>query len=382
MTNKKSVCCIVLAALLLSSAALFAQDKKALTFPNIMKFKQIQSPLISEDGRWVACATKPDRGDGEVQVFSSDGSSTYTIERGSAPKFSEDGKWLVATVLPPAADVAKNGKDAPKRALAILELRSGAVDRVERVERFSLFGQWLAYRTYADDNGDKKNGVKRENVGAALLLRNLTNGAKDSLAFVHSFAADSSARYLACAVSDSMGEGNGVYVYDLNESSLAHKTVRAEENGFYTKLTWHHKTRTLAFLSSSLDEKGKPGDCALWYWNSTEAQAAEAPVSGRLPENWVVPTASSLTWSNDGERIFFGIAPAKEDEPEAAEEEEDKEIDLFDQEGILAKRSVDVWHWNDPLINSQQKLMWPRIKDRTYTAVYHLSSGATCNTSI
>jgi len=43
---------------------------------------------------------------------------------------------------------------------------------------------------------------------------------------------------------------------------------------------------------------------------------------------------------------------------------------------ILLDRKVDIWHWNDPLIIPNQKLLWNRVKDRTYSMVYHLDSKA------
>ncbi|MBM3306016.1 MAG: hypothetical protein FJY79_08775, partial [Candidatus Aminicenantes bacterium] len=58
-------------ALVLAGPALFGQAKKPLTFTDMMKFRHLQNPVISEDGRWVAFASQPDRGDGEgmaVQV--------------------------------------------------------------------------------------------------------------------------------------------------------------------------------------------------------------------------------------------------------------------------------------------------------------------------
>ena len=32
---------------------------------------------------------------------------------------------------------------------------------------------------------------------------------------------------------------------------------------------------------------------------------------------------------------------------------------------------MDVWHWNDPLINSQQKKSWNHYKNRVYLSIYH-----------
>jgi hypothetical protein len=39
---------------ILPAASLYAQDKQALDLTDVMKFKQIQSPSISDNGKWVS----------------------------------------------------------------------------------------------------------------------------------------------------------------------------------------------------------------------------------------------------------------------------------------------------------------------------------------
>ena len=62
------------------------QERQTLTFQDLMKVRQIQSPSISADGRWVALAATPDRGDGEVLVYSVDGGARHSIPMGNGPK--------------------------------------------------------------------------------------------------------------------------------------------------------------------------------------------------------------------------------------------------------------------------------------------------------
>ena len=48
-------------------------------------------------------------------------------------------------------------------------------------------------------------------------------------------------------------------------------------------------------------------------------------------------------------------------------------FDPYDIEAILAESEVDVWHWNDPLINPNQKQNWKEEQERTYLAVYYVA---------
>ncbi|MFO7732548.1 MAG: prolyl oligopeptidase family serine peptidase [Candidatus Aminicenantes bacterium] len=125
------------------------------------------------------------------------------------------------------------------------------------------------------------------------------------------------------------------------------------------------------------DDKARVRTCSLWRWDAATGRPAEAVAADSVPAGWVIPAKNALTWSKDGRRLFFGLKPADMEDPPDPEKKDDKEapVDLFDWDAILSKREVDVWHWNDPLINSHQKKAWNRLKDQTYPAVLHADTG-------
>jgi dipeptidyl aminopeptidase/acylaminoacyl peptidase len=117
-----------------------------------------------------------------------------------------------------------------------------------------------------------------------------------------------------------------------------------------------------------------------WDGSATSVLVAEEDA----PTGWVVPTENDLSWSEGGERLFFGWRPLRSDEADAPEDPDTRPeegggaaFDPYDVDAILADRGVDVWHWMDPRILPQQKVLWEREKDRTYTAVHHMDSGST-----
>ena len=57
-----------LALLLAAAFAAAAPGTKTITFADLMKFRAIGGPVISEDGKVVAYGLQPDRGDGEAVV--------------------------------------------------------------------------------------------------------------------------------------------------------------------------------------------------------------------------------------------------------------------------------------------------------------------------
>jgi hypothetical protein len=90
----------------------FSQDKKAITFDDVMKFKQIKESVISDYGSWIAYTANPDRGNGEVVIKSIEPGKEYTFDRGSKTIFSSDEKWAAVTLLD---DFIKREKNHPNK---------------------------------------------------------------------------------------------------------------------------------------------------------------------------------------------------------------------------------------------------------------------------
>jgi dipeptidyl aminopeptidase/acylaminoacyl peptidase len=135
----------------------------------------------------------------------------------------------------------------------------------------------------------------------------------------------------------------------------------------------------MAFLAAgnAVDTKADR-DAELWVWDGRSGGPERAFGSDNLPDGWMLPEKNALRWSRDGKRLFFGLKPESFRRREDKKEEtETTAADLTDVEKILAGAEVDVWHWDDPLINPQQKIEWPRRLDHTYPAVYHADSRKT-----
>ena len=385
---------LILSIGVISTAALLqaAEQKKALTVQDIMRFRQISETVISENGRWAAYTLQPDRGDGVVEVRSTGGDRVFTIDRGSRSAFSRDGLWLAAFIKPKAADAEKEGKDKPKTGLAILDLSTGQVSDFEKVEKFSFSNDsaWIAYQLFKEeekkeekDQGkegrDEPAKPKMKEAGTPLVLRHLSSGRELRIQSVLAFAFDESGRWVAYAVGEADGKRNGLYYRDLGHDAQAEKAISSTEKGVFAQLSWERESTRLAFISAPADDKGNPGDGSLWVWDSKTKSTLQAVSSAQVPKDWVIPTRNELTWSKDGKRLFFGLLPKEVFDlgKEEAKKDDDgkRELDLFDTDRILEKRGVDIWHWNDPIINSHQKKEWPKIKEKTYLAVYHCDSG-------
>jgi Tol biopolymer transport system component len=183
--------CLLALILVLGSLQICAQEKRAMEVSDIMKFQQIKSPSISDDGLWVSCAAVPDRGDPQVLVYSTDGKHQYEIARGKNPVISKDGKWVAMVQSLPAIDqlISDQGKDEKKKTgMILLNTSSGEQQIYENIRSFSFSNNssWLICQHHAEKE-DKKEGEKKNNKlqpGTALTLMNLEEGSIDTLPFV------------------------------------------------------------------------------------------------------------------------------------------------------------------------------------------------------
>jgi dipeptidyl aminopeptidase/acylaminoacyl peptidase len=371
-----------------------AAQKRALTFEDVMRFKEIRNPVISENGLWIAYGTQPDRGDGEAVVHGLKNGARFVVERGSRPQFTADAEWVAMTVSPKAVEMEKDPKDRPKQAVAILETATGDVTQVDKVQSFALSddSRWIAYLHHKEEEkpqkkedassaeekpSAEKEKDKKKTTGSLLILRRLESGNEKKIPHVLAYSFDSSSKYLAFTVSSPEGSEDGLFYLDLAQDSLVQNPIVQQEGMTFSGLAWTEKGSLLAFLAHG--DEDREGHFSVWLWDGKTKEKTQAAKAEAAPAGWMIPEKNQVSWSEDGKRLFFGFKPLEihlaTQEPEQKEEKEDpEESDLFDTQKILEKKEVDVWHWNDPLIKTNDKIQWPQTKDRTYTAVYHVDS--------
>jgi dipeptidyl aminopeptidase/acylaminoacyl peptidase len=383
------VCLAVSVALAFGAPA--APGTKTITFQDLMKFRAIGGPVISDDGTVVAYGLQPDRGDGEGVVHALAANRTIRVPLGGSPSISKDGRFVAMVLKVAFADSEKTGKDKPKPGMAVVRVATGEVTKVADVERFTFSddSRWLAYQLVAPEppkpagSAAEKTGAgpsataatQPARPGATLKLRDLASGSEQEIPFVSSFAFAPGAAYLAYVVSGAEGKGNGVFLKPLADATGAAVAAASADKGRYESLTWTRDGATLAFLAGV--EKPSAA-AALWTWNAATRQSKAAASSDQAPTGWSLPLKNELAWSRDGKHLFFGFKPPDPASPATANTpatSKDAPVDPYDLDRILAKVEGDVWHWNDPRIVPQQKIQWEREKDRTYRAVMHADTG-------
>lgn len=397
----------LLALALLLAPQLIAQ-KRPLTHDDYDSWRHIQNQQLSNDGHYLAYAVFPEQGDGELIVRNlMTGSEIrqpigelppppppdYAVPQpeetppptaGIAVKFSQDGRTLVCSTFAPRAEVEKakrekrKPEDMPKGDLVVIDLTSGAVFRAPRVKTFQLPTKGngvVAYLQMPDIPGNPKppentpadNGTppkpKKIETGD-LVLRNLKDGTERRFSDVAEYALTNNAGILVYAVDAGKPESRGVYA--LQTASAADPVALLSGRGKYEKLAWDEEQTRLAFVSDHEDAAASPQPhFALYDWDPKRPRATQRVsirTAGFRP-GWIISSKAEITFSKDGNRIFFGTAPRRPPE---------KAPDLTPADERV---SVDLWSWKDDYVQPMQKVRAGVERARSYRAVYNIKTG-------
>jgi len=397
---------LALAAVVLSLAAgagTAAGQKKPLSYDAYDGWMSIRSTQLTRDGQWLAYALVPGEGDGELVVRDLRTDREFRSPRGNQPAVTIDGKFVVFTIAPPKADVDKAKKDKkkpdeqPKNALGIMELGTGHVTTVERVKSFKVAEEGGAFVAYLCEPplkkpDEKKDAEKKEEAakepeakpevkpeakseekkaeeaekeekkkepGNDLVVRELATGKEVKVPEVTDYVWNKDGSWLAYAVSSKTPENDGAFAW---ESASGGTVALLKGLGHYKNLTFDKEGSQAAFVSDRDDYEAEKPVFKLYHWVPPAAAAAEL-VSGStkgFPDGMAVSENGTLSFSEDGHRLFFGIAPRPKPEPKDAPE----------------PIKVDIWSWKDPYLQPMQKARADEEKKRSLMCVMHLGGKA------
>ncbi|MDX1587089.1 MAG: prolyl oligopeptidase family serine peptidase, partial [Balneolaceae bacterium] len=345
-----------------------------------MKWEDISDTELSDNGEWLVYSVWPDRGDGETRILGITNGSSYVIKRGDDPVITANGRWVGAYVKPPLREQLQAKSDSkPLQGFGLLDTRNGETVTMDSVKNvaFSNNGEWLAVHFYRSEEIEKMKS-KNKNLGTGLLLKNLETNSEINIPFVSEMSFDSTSAYFTYSVVDTSGTENGLYAIDLNGDSLSPSAIQKSENGLYQNLAWNGSGMELAYTAASMDSTYEAGDADIRIWNPDRNSLMTAVEGGDVDERWALRTDNDLEWTKDGDRLFFGLLDRSlidRDNRIDQDRDSSEAMDIYDQEEILEKKEVDVWHWDDPRIKTHEKETWNRRKNHLYRSVYHRSSG-------
>lgn len=409
---------LLLGFLFVFTDLLNAQSKKPLDHADVHRWRKIEQQKLSNNGRWVAWVqASVTEGDPSLQLWSSDKEAVTTFSRGTEPQFSDDSKWLIFKIKP-AIDTLKSlrrkkvkDEDLPKDTLAIFDLTQGKLEKIPRLKSFAVPDKWSGWMAFQvepeklekpaavqkdtaaagksdslkttaappakssskEGKGGKKAKKEDKDNGYRLIVRDFQSGKQDTFAYVKEFVwAKKGPRLLFY----STGKGdtlnfsahpaalqNGVYLLDL-QPFLLRPMIRGK--GKFQQLSMDDYGRQAAFLTDLDTSKARirPWQLAFWDLKSDSAKLIAGPQSTFLPKsegnlaNWGISENARPVFSDDGTKLYFGMAPPP----------------ILNDTTLLKEEIVDVevWSWNDKRLYTQEEIRLDAEKKRAYPVVFHI----------
>lgn len=375
-----SLCVLVLFIHVLPATA---QTKRSLDHEDVNAWNRISSSTLSNNGKWIAWVEAPERGDGQLRISSADGKKTFTIPRGASPVISGDNGYIAFKIIPQADSVRQkklakaNKKDMPTDSLGIIALATGAVQKFAQVQSFQLStkaGALLAYKlteeaskdeAAVDSSKTKEDSSEKpkhdKKTGTHLIVLPLTQGAATTYKNVTDFAVHENGTGGAFFRESKKGEDDGAYTFNATGTG---EMALATGTGNYVQLTLSKSDNHVAFLTNSGDFEAEMPSFSLMLGSDQPAREVAKEGSAGIPASWWVSEHGSLSFSDSGNRLFFGTAPRPEPDP--------KNDDVLDEEKV----KLDLWNWQDSYLQPMQLVQADRERKRTYDAVFHINSGS------
>jgi dipeptidyl aminopeptidase/acylaminoacyl peptidase len=205
--------------------------------------------------------------------------------------------------------------------------------------------------------------------GADVVLLDLRTARHQLLGSVADIAFNRTGELLAYTVDAAVKDVNGLFVLDT-------RTGRTKpfdnDTKSYARLAWNDEGGALAVLKGSDVEKMREKENVLLAFPDVQAalkDGAPAPVAVVLepskaegfPKGWVVSERAPLAWSEDHERVFFGmkeqVAP-----PDSSRKSTDEAPD------------VDVWNTADDRVQSLQMIRANQDRNFTYRQAFDVAA--------
>lgn len=378
-------------------------SKPPLTHADYDSWRSIYEPQISPDGKWIYYVDTPQHGDAVLVAKNPDQNIEYRYvigfsgegtdaEQAAEPQIAFNSSHLAFLISPPKAQVdsirkikkenKKNNRTKPVLKLGIMTLSDGRVTVIDSVKSFKMPEEasgWLAYlmdpgktkepkevtdetKEKSEKSPEKKPGQeeKKKDYGAPLILQSLIDSTKRRFESVLDYRFTKNGAYLLYVVSSKeKPETDGVYAVVPGDSI---STPLLTGQGNYKGWQLNKRETRMAFFTDRDDYQAKRPVYDLYGWKVGDRQAT-LWVSHRttkgMPSGMSVSDKSTIVFTEDGSMVMFGIKEV----PDTSRKSDDEEQAKFD-----------LWHWNDPYPQPQQKKLAERVRDNAWEAIYFVDS--------
>ncbi|MDD4777348.1 MAG: prolyl oligopeptidase family serine peptidase [Fermentimonas sp.] len=346
------------------TTVIFSQ-KKPLDHSVYDGWKSLSDINISNDGKIVSVLISPQEGDTALFLKNTNNNLTRTFDRVRSYKLSTDGRWTVGLLKAPFAerrqariDKKKKG-DMPQDSLLIIDNLTFRSEKIPGIKSYKTAADMAVHVAYTidlpKDTTDKKDAKEKE----ILIVRNLLTQQEDTFrnAKEHTFNRYDNS-FVVSIKPDKNDSTDSPRVEFIDLDNNIRKVISNEEVE-YKSFTFDEPGRQLVYIATGDTSKTDQKTYDLRYYKSGQDSSiviSEKTISG-MPEGWIFNEYASPGFSKDGRRILIGALP----------KQEPKDTTIVDFE----MAELDIWHWQDPIIQPQQLVEKRRRERETYTGIIY-----------
>lgn len=328
-------------------------------------WQSIGERMISNNGKWVVYTICPQEGDTTLVIQQADGKYKKEIERGSNAVITEDSRFVIFKIKPYQKELReariknKKREDFPKDSLGIVEFGNEQVNKIPKIRSFKVPEKgsgWLAYWM------EKSKDAPASDDGTDLILKNLNTGTDKTFSLVSEYHFDKMGTKMILETGKNPKDSFGkAYVLLVHLSSAKTDTLARGGNDF-RGFAFDDQGNQLAFVAErDAEPKALQKFYKLWYFRDGLDSAAEIVEKNSvgMKLGMTVSENGNLNFSKSGKRLFFGssmIQPPK---------------DTTLIEADLVK--IDIWHYNDDYLQTQQLVQLNNQLRRNYLTVYDIT---------
>ena len=367
---------------LISLTSIWTQGKKIMDPSVYNEWRKITNTSISADGHWVVYNLEIERGDKTLKLYHTPTDETYTFDRAQQAKIDYE-SYALYFHINAAEDSIRQMKrkkmkedDMPKDTLGIFNLRSKKLSKIPNVKSYKIPEKWggiLAVSlekqgpskkdTSATEEPPKKKKESKEN-GTQLLLVDIMNDHIDTLSYVKDYLfADQAHQLLFRTTGVEDNDTSSLILMDLGQGGEQQSIITT--HGDFYNMVIDETGDQVAFLLNRDTTEMLIEPYELFYKSKMNDEALMIADSGSsfLGTDWQISKHQTLYFSDDGNRLFFGI----------------NEKPILQDTSLLKDEivEVEVWSHTDDLLYTQQENNLEDDKKKNYLSVYHTDTKET-----
>ncbi len=340
--------------------------------------------LLTKDGKYSVIYQNRAENDGHIEIINLSDNSIKVVDRGAKARLAQDNKHLLCMIRPfynetkEAKQKKLKGDKMPKDTMCIVNLVTGNVQKFpfgKKMEVAKEGGNFVVFESRIMNDSLKRDGVFVYDLAKEAVVDTLMNleaytfnkmgtelyclkkVVKEKTKKGAKGESDESAAGLSF---DQRKDNSGIYIY-RPASQEVEVVIEGTAKSKFVRPNLSKDETILFFYANTDTTKKYEENVEIWTYkigSNSPKKVIDNSIKG-LRDGWNVSSFRAITMSDDNSKLFFGVgvpAPKK---------------DTTNKEEMA---QLDVWHYNDKYIQTQQQHTKNTESRRSYLSYVKLDS--------